>query len=287
MKQSTLNVFLSITPEQRTSNPMTYKIALVQFDPHRNQPKKNIRKIKRLLQGIRADLIVLPELSNTGYLYARPEDLMPYAEDRDGSGPFLSALRDLSAQTGGMIISGYAESAEDGLYNSAAAVTPDGVVENYRKTHLFDHEKKLFKPGDTGFPVISWQGVKIGLMICFDWIFPESARTLALKGAQIIAHPANLVLPYCQNAMITRSIENQVFTITANRIGSESLDNLHLTFTGQSQVTNPAGKVLYRGPLSKNAVHLVEIDPDLALVKKLNPNNNLFEDRRPEHYACS
>ena len=266
---------------------MNFSIAVVQFNPIRNNIKKNIRKLHRLLSGIKSDLIVLPELSNTGYLYATPKDLLPFAENQDGLGPFLSALQELSTQTGTMIISGYTESAEDGLYNSAAAVTPDGVIENYRKTHLFDQEKKLFKPGDTGFPVVSWQGVKIGLMICFDWIFPEAARTLALKGAQIIAHPANLVLPYCQNAMITRSIENQVFTVTANRVGSESLTNLHLTFTGQSQITNPAGKVLYRGPLSKNAVHLVDIDPELALVKKLNPNNDLFEDRRPEHYSLS
>lgn len=266
---------------------MKLTIAVVQFGPKQKNVQGNIRKIRRLLGRVQADLIVLPELSNTGYLYASTESLRPYSEKGDCSGPFLGALSELSSQSGAMIISGYAEFAEDGLYNAAAAVTKDGVVCNYRKTHLFDQEKNLFKPGDTGFPVISYKDVKIGLMICFDWIFPEAARTLALQGAQIIAHPANLVLPYCQNAMITRSIENQVFTVTANRIGSENLNNLHLTFTGQSQITNPAGKVLYRGPLSRNTVHLVDINPELALVKKLNPNNDLFEDRRPEHYNLS
>ena len=131
---------------------MNFSIAVVQFNPIRNNIKKNIRKLHRLLSGIKSDLIVLPELSNTGYLYATPKDLLPFAENQDGLGPFLSALQELSTQTGTMIISGYTESAEDGLYNSAAAVTPDGVIENYRKTHLFDQEKKLFKPGDTGFP---------------------------------------------------------------------------------------------------------------------------------------
>jgi len=266
---------------------MNKTIAVLQFKPIRKNVQRNIRNIRRLLAGVKADLIVLPELSNCGYLYPSVHSLFPYSEKRNGSGPFLTALHKMAAQTGAMIISGYAESTEDGLFNSAAAVTQDGVVENYRKTHLFDHEKKLFKPGDTGFPVVSWQGVKIGMMICFDWIFPEAARTLALKGAQIIAHPANLVLPYCQNAMITRSIENQVFTITANRVGSEDLENLHLTFTGQSQITNPSGKVLYRGPKSKSAVHLMDIDPDQAADKKLNPNNDLFEDRRPEYYELS
>ncbi len=266
---------------------MTYKIALVQFSPHRNQPNKNIHKLQRLLSGLRADLIVLPELSNSGYLFESPEALKAFAEPMDGSGPFLSAMRELATQANGMILTGYAEQAGNALFNSAAAVTSEGVILNYRKTHLFDREKGLFSPGDPGFSIIDWRGVQIGVMICFDWIFPESARTLALKGAQIIAHPANLVLPYCQNAMVTRSIENQVFTVTANRIGSEKLSATQLTFTGQSQITNPAGKVLFRGPAGKPTVHVVEIDPDLALKKDLNPNNDLFADRRPDLYDLS
>ncbi|MBG0786631.1 MAG: beta-ureidopropionase, partial [Anaerolineaceae bacterium] len=235
---------------------MKFSIAVIQFNPVRNNIQKNIRKLRRRLTGINADLVVLPELANTGYLYATPEDLSPLAEPQDGSGPFLTALRELAAQTGGLIVSGYAEAAGGKLFNASAAVSLDGVIANYRKTHLFDHEKGLFAPGDTGFQIVEWREVKIGMMICFDWIFPESARTLALKGAQIIAHPANLVLPYCQNAMITRSIENQVFTVTANRVGKEHLDNLHLTFTGQSQVTTPGGKILYRGPTGRESVHV-------------------------------
>lgn len=266
---------------------MTYKIALVQFDPQRNHPEKNARKIRHLLNGIQADLIVLPELVNSGYLYETPGALEPFSEPKDGSGPFLQAMQDLAAQTDSMIISGYAERAGDKLFNSAAAVTAAGVRFNYRKTHLFDQEKTLFAPGDTGFQVVNWRDVKIGLMICFDWIFPEAARTLALKGAQVIAHPANLVLPYCQNAMVTRSIENRVFTVTANRIGSEKLGDQKLTFTGQSQVTTPKGKVLFRGPTHKSAVHLVEIDPELALDKQINPNNDLFSDRQPNLYEIS
>ncbi|QRN83879.1 beta-ureidopropionase [Chloroflexota bacterium] len=263
---------------------MKLSIAVVQFNPVRDNIKKNIRKLRRLLTGIKSDLVVLPELANTGYLYATPEDLLPLAEPQDGSGAFLTTLRELAAQTGGLIVSGYAEVAEGKLLNAAAAVTQDGVIANYRKTHLFDHEKALYSSGDTGFQIVEWQGVKIGMMICFDWIFPEAARTLALKGAQIIAHPANLVLPYCQNAMITRSIENQVFTVTANRVGKEHLDNLHLTFTGQSQVTTPGGKILYRGPTRKESVHVVEIDPERAVNKRLNTNNDLFEDRRSSLY---
>ena len=266
---------------------MSFKIALVQFKPALKDVKANLNKIQNLLSGITADLIVLPELSNTGYLYENSSKLLPYADSNDGSDSFLGGLITLAKTTQGVIITGYAELAGDEIYNSAAAVTKYGVIGNYRKAHLFSDEKLLFQPGKTGFTIIEWLGVKIGMMICFDWIFPEAARTLALKGAQIIAHPANLVLPYCQNAMITRSIENKVFTITANRIGKERLKNQSLTFTGVSQITDPSGRILYRGPKQKETVHVMTIKPDEARNKQLTDKNDLFDDRHPELYELS
>lgn len=266
---------------------MTFQITLVQFKPQRRDVQFNLRKIQKLLKGITADLIVLPELSNTGYLYETPNEIMPYAESNDGSGVFFSGLIALAEQTKGVIVTGYAEMDHGTLYNSAVAVSSSGVIENYRKIHLYADELSLFQPGDSGFKVFEVRGIKIGMMICFDWIFPESARTLALNGAQIIAHPANLVMPYCQNAMITRSIENKVFTITANRIGSESLMDKNLTFTGESQITDPTGNVLYRGPRRKETVHIATIDPYEAVEKKISPRNDLFRDRRPDHYKSS
>jgi predicted amidohydrolase len=263
---------------------MHFSIGLAQFNPARKNVTANIRRIRHLLQGKKADLIVLPELANSGYLYESPGDLLPYAESKDGSGPFLSALVEIAESTDGLIVSGYAELLAGVVFNSAAAVSKDGIIANYRKIHLFDREKLLFQPGDSGFTVFEWQGVQIGMMICFDWIFPESARTLALNGAQIIAHPANLVLPYCQDAMITRSIENHVFTITANRIGSEKISDTKLSFTGQSQITDPFGKVLYFGPGTKPTIHLMDIDPERALDKAINSQNDLFLDRRTDFY---
>ena len=263
---------------------MTFQIALVQFKPIRKNVNANIQKIQSILSGLTADLIVLPELANSGYLYEDPSELKPYSEPGDGSGDFLSSLIDLSKSTGGMIIAGYAEADGDHIFNSAAAVSAAGLVENYQKTHLYADEKSLFQPGQTGFKVTEWLGVKIGMMICFDWIFPESARTLTSRGAQIIAHPANLVMPYCQNAMITRSIENRVFTITANRIGSEHLNQTRLLFTGASQMTNPSGEILYRGPTNAETVHIATIDPNEAHNKRISARNDLFEDRRPKMY---
>jgi predicted amidohydrolase len=263
---------------------MSFTIALVQFKPLRKNVAANIKKIERLLEGISADLIVLPELANTGYLYESPAHLMPYAEPVDGNGPFLSSLIRLSAQTNGAIVSGYAELDGNLLFNSAAAVSANGVIENYRKIHLYADEKVLFQPGNHGFKVFSWQKTMIGMMICFDWIFPEAARSLALAGAQIIAHPANLVLPYCQNAMITRSLENKIFTITSNRIGQEMLKQSKLRFTGASQITHPVGTILYRGPKNKETVHVMTINPEEAQDKGISAKNDLFTDRRPKFY---
>jgi predicted amidohydrolase len=263
---------------------MTFRVALVQFNPLRNNVPKNIRKIQKLLDGVQSDLIVLPEMANTGYLYSSAEALLPLAEEQSGEGPYINALIELAQESRGVIVSGYTEKSGGKLYNAAVAISHEGVIANYRKTHLFDTEKDLFEPGETGFTVFDWQGVKIGLMICFDWIFPEAARTLTLKGAQIIAHPANLVLPYCQDAMQTRALENGVFTVTANRIGSEKLGKVHLHFTGQSQMTDPKGKIIFRGPENKPTLHIAEIDPEKALDKAITDHNDLLADRRPAYY---
>jgi len=92
---------------------------------------------------------------------------------------------------------------------------PDGVIGIYRKTHLFSEEKLYFTPGNTGFRVWETGICRIGIMICFDWFFPESMRSLTLQGAEVIAHPANLVLPHCPGAMPVRCLENGVYAVTA------------------------------------------------------------------------
>ena len=102
---------------------------------------------------------------------------------------------------------------------------------------------------------------------------------------EVIAHPANLVLPYCQRSMITRALENQVFTATANRTGSEErLPGKSLQFTGASRLVGPDGKVIAEGPPDQPAVITAEIDPQLALDKNITPVNNVLTDRRPDQY---
>jgi len=262
-----------------------FTAGFAQFCPLRGNVATNVATLQGLLADVHADLVVLPELANCGYMYAAPPDLMPFTEPADGSGPFLSALRKLAAHNGGVIVTGLAERGPGGIYNSAAAVSGDGVLQVYRKTHLFADEKHLFLPGDTGFQVFEHCGVRIGMMVCFDWFFPESARTLALRGAQIVAHPANLVLPYCQTAMVTRCLENRVFAITANRYGTEELGETCLTFTGASQMLDTQGRRLLGGPSDADCVAICEVDPSLADDKRLGKHNDLFSDRRPGMYG--
>ena len=121
-------------------------------------------------------------------------------------------------------------------------------------------------------------------MICFDWRFPEAARKLALLGAQIICHPSNLVLPHCPDAMVTRALENCLFTITANRVGSENRIEKRLQFIGHSRIIAPTGKILAELDDNNEGFIMVEIDPKLADDKAVTSGNDLFKDRRPEFY---
>ena len=121
-------------------------------------------------------------------------------------------------------------------------------------------------------------------MICFDWIFPELCRTLALKGAQVIVHPSNLVLPWAQRTLFARCIENRVFAITANRIGREQRGNDDFTFTGGSQIMSCTGEILSSAPTDQPFVGLAGFDPSKADQKMINPFNDLLGDRRPEMY---
>jgi predicted amidohydrolase len=122
------------------------------------------------------------------------------------------------------------------------------------------------------------------MMICFDWIFPEVARSLALGGAQILCHSANLVLPYCPAALVTRCVENRVFAACANRVGTEARAGQELTFIGMSEIVAPNGDILVRGSVDREEVLVAEVDPAAADVKTVTPENDLFADRRTDLY---
>ncbi len=261
------------------------KVGFLQFKPNLLDIEANLKRIEKFIGNIKADLIVLPELATTGYLFCDKEEVKKVSVDAKNS-ETTQFFKNLSKRKNCSYVVGIAEKASNGnLYNSSILVNPNGEVFIYRKTHLFFEEKLWFTPGDTGFNVFSIKnGVKIGMMICFDWMFPESARSLALKGAHIIAHPSNLVLPWCQKAMFARSLENRVFSITANRIGTEKRCDKQLSFTGKSQILSTIGSILANATENEETVKLIDINPFEAENKDINEYNNIFQDRRVDLY---
>lgn len=261
------------------------RVGIVQNNPVFGKIQDNLERVETLLADHDADLFVIPELFATGYQFKDKKESRNLAELVPG-GVTTSLLNSIAKKQNCYIIAGLAEIEEDRVYNSAVIVGPNGYIGKYRKLHLFDTEKNHFNEGDLPLKVFDIAGAKVGVMICFDWRFPETARTLALMGADIIAHPSNLVLTHCPQAMITRCLENRVFAITADRVGVEKRveGEEALNFMGQSQVVDPNGNILVRASMTDEEVNVVHIDIGLAREKSLNPRNHLFNDRRPNFY---
>ena len=259
------------------------KISYVQIKPEFGEKSANIDKALKLMNTKSAELYVLPELFNSGYVFASKAELENLAEI-PGEGPTFNALGEFARTNNCAVVFGFPEKAPDAYYNSAAFIDFKGNMKIYRKLHLFYEEKHFFLPGNYQLETFDYNGAKLGMMICYDWIYPEVTRILALKGADIICHTVNLVMPYCQEAMKTRSIENRVFTITANRIGEENRGGKEFTFTGKSQITDCKGNVLNRSPEDKEDIFVADINIEDARVKDINSLNNLWSDRRVEFY---
>ena len=260
------------------------RIGYIQFKPALGDVHANRDRIAAALDGVSADLIVLPELSFTGYCMKDREEVFSLAEET-GDSPSVDLLTNLCRSGGYHVAAGFAERAGNRLYNSAVLVGPEGLTAVYRKIHLFGFESQLFDPGPEPPAVYDIGGLKVGMMICFDWFFPETARLLALKGADVIAHPANLVMDWCQKSMITRCLENNLFAVTANRYGKEMREGKEIVFTGGSRITAPRGVVLASAPVSADESCFVDIDPETARNKNLDSANNLLGDRRVELYG--
>lgn len=261
-------------------------IGFYQFNPVFGEIKRNLDTVSNRLSQVQCDLMVLPELFASGYQFISKQEVQELAEPVP-EGPTTQRLIELAQERRMVVVAGLPERDGTHCYNSAVIVAPSGFLGCYRKTHLFDEETLFFSPGDTGFQVWDVGMAKIGIMVCFDWFYPESARTLALKGADIICHPSNLVLPHCPQAMVTRCLENRVFSITANRIGSEERGGRkRLTYIGQSEIVSPGGAILSRAPSEEESLCVLDIDPHQARDKSLNPYNDLLRDRRTQFYEA-
>jgi len=261
------------------------RIGIVQTNPTFGEVASNLARATELMETASADLWVLPELFVTGYQFVSREEVRFLAEPVP-DGPTCRALVEYARRRGCHVVAGLDEAEGARCYNAAVLVGPSGLVARYRKVHLFAEETRWFDPGDLPFPVAQAGAAAVGLLVCFDHLFPEAARTLALRGAEVIAHPANLVMKgYAQLTMRTRALENGVFTATANRVGREARGVQTLVYTGESQIVSPRGDLLTRLSAHREEIGVVEIDPAQARDKRLNRFNDRLADRRPEFYA--
>jgi predicted amidohydrolase len=259
-------------------------VVALQTRPAFGEVDRNLAEAEAALGSAAPDLLVLPELCSTGYAFRDRAEARALGEPFP-DGPTVRWLARASARTGGVAIGGFVERDGDRLWNAAAVCAAGRPVLAYRKVHLFGFEREVFDEGTGPFPVVEHAGLRVGVMICFDWRFPEAARTLALAGADLIAHPSNLVLPHAQRAMVTRALENGVWTVTANRVGGEHRPpRPPLTFTGRSVIVSPLGETVAEGaPDRPDRIEAV-VDPALARDKRLPSGNHLLLDRRPSTY---
>lgn len=271
----------------------TVRTAVLQFESIAGRVRENIDQSliyleKAASQGVK--IAVLPELCQSGYDLS-PQLAAQVAEPIEGES--VRRWADFARTHQMYVIAGLCESANGLIYNSAVLIGPEGYIGTYRKAHLFFHEKDVFAPGDTGFPVFDLEWGKLSMLICYDLRFPEALRVIALKGAELICVPTAWVTPtgkqwddhgysmqaYC--AMAHASM-NRMYIACADTYGAYR-DTQYL---GGSLIASPLGwSVAGPAPIDESAVLVADLDLMQARVKSHNPNNDLFKDRRTDLYG--
>lgn len=256
------------------------KVAIYQCEGVPESKAENLKILRRTAisaakQGAR--VLICSEMFLTGYNIG--DAVFDLAEPADG--PASQKAAAIARETGIALLYGYPERDEDRVYNSAILIDRNGkTLASCRKTHLYGpEENRLFYRGDA-FSVTELDGMKIGILICYDVEFPEAARELALAGAAIIAVPTAIMEPYCLVARLlvpARAYENQVFVAYANRCGREG----NLNYCGLSCIVGPDGKDRVRAGIDPG-LFVADIDKsDIVTSRKINP---YLADRRPELY---
>jgi 5-aminopentanamidase len=266
------------------------QLALTVGEPDANRKAASAAIAEAALAGAR--LVVLPELSDSGYVFSDADEARSLASPA-ASGLTLLEWRSLAARHDLAIAGGFCELGPDGkLYNSAAIVDASGTRAVYRKAHLWDAEKKIFTPGDNAPPVVELPFGNVGLMICYDLEFPEWVRLAALSGADLIAAPVNWSASGTPMPPGERSGEvvaaqaaassNGVFIAIADRCGTER----GVDWLGGSVIVRRGGYPA-AGPVCENrtAVLTAALDLRQARDKRISELNDLFTDRRPDLYA--
>ncbi|WP_433046246.1 nitrilase family protein [Dactylosporangium sp. CS-033363] len=238
-----------------------------------------------------AKLVVLPEAASAGYMFADRAEAARYAEPIPG-GPTTAGWAALAAELDLWIVGGVTERDGDRVYNSALFVGPDGLVGTFRKAHLWNDEQRVYDRNTDGFPVFDTPLGRIGVGICYDAWFPETFRSAALQGADLVVLPSNWVPVPNQPAdgpamahlmCMTGAHSNQCFVAGISRIGVERGQE----FVGRSVLVGPDGWPL-AGPASADREELVTAEVDLIGTRgerRDNPFNQPLADRRPDLYA--
>lgn len=243
--------------------PPITKIAAVQVNPELMKKEKNLNKILEAVReaaGNGAQLVVFPECALTGYVFISREEALPYAETIPG--PATARVAELCEESGVHVIFGLLEKDGDKLYNAAAFLGPDGLVGKYRKTHPpFFALDRFIDKGDIPYQVHRTPVGNIGMLICHDLTYPEPARVLMLKGADIIVLLTNWPRRpdiAARHMVNTRAVENLVHIVAADRVGTER----KARFLGWSKIVNAAG--MDRAQATKTREEIIYADVDLA-----------------------
>ena len=263
------------------------RLAVVQFSPRFGEVEANIAALEALLEPVRADIIVLPELCTTGYFFQSRDEAAQYAETVDG--PSCDLFRRTAARNNAVVVAGFAERAGAQIFNSAVLIAPDEAEARvYRKIHLFYREKFAFDVGDRPWFSVynAARDVNIGMMVCYDWRFPEAARSLMLAGADLVVCPSNLVTEAWRRVMPARAIENKVYMAVANRAGTETRGGESLVFKGDSAIYGYNGDELACADPQSDVVIYADIAPAKTRDKSFNAFNDVRRDRVPAAYGA-
>jgi 5-aminopentanamidase len=268
-----------------------WKIAAVQMDCTFADKPKNLAAIRaHLAEAAKngARLVIFPECALTGYCFDSEEEAMPLAEWVDDSS--THAITEDCIKLGVFAVVGLLEVSGHKLFNSAQLIGPAGKVANYRKVHLpFLGVDRFTRPGDQPFAVHDIGGLRVGMNICYDGSFPESARCLMLLGADLIVLPTNWptgAISTARTLIPARALENHVYYAAANRVGSER----GFRFIGMSRILGCTGEFLAVSDNDEPTILYAEIDPEKARNKHLVNIPGKYElhrtrDRRPEMYG--
>ncbi len=267
------------------------KIAAVQMNPKIMQNRNNLDAIlhqSRVAGGNGAKLIVFPECALTGYVFSSREEAIPFMETIPGAA--TEEIGGLCKELGLYMVVGLLEKERAKCFNAAALIGPDGLVGKYRKNHLpFLGIDRFLDPGNKAFEVFDTPLGRLGLHICYDATFPESARVMTLLGADILILPTNWpqgrgkVVKYVIN---TRAYENKVHFVAVDRVGEER----GTRFIGKSKIVDAWGDTLVQASATEEEIIYAEINLEDARQKHVifKPGEfeiNLIRDRRPELYG--